>query len=211
MGTNEWILSNFNISSGTISPIVVLGMHRIELYRMYATLMYSKGAEIGVFTGKNAQTMFREIPGLDLIMVDPWADYSFGSKVYGEETCERAFIDAHRNVEGYHATFMRMLSEDAAHKIPDNSLDFVYIDGDHSYDMCMLDIIVWTRKVRKDGIISGHDYYLNRRNRKEVKLAVDDYTKSHGISTWFITDIASSPRSGDGNSSWFFVKDVEKW
>jgi predicted O-methyltransferase YrrM len=39
----------------------------------------------------------------------------------------------------------------------DDSLDFVFIDADHSYDAVMQDIANWTPKVRKMGIIAGHD------------------------------------------------------
>jgi predicted O-methyltransferase YrrM len=51
----------------------------------------------------------------------------------------------------------------AADDFLDNSLDFVYIDAGHRFDDVVQDIIKWTKKVRKGGIISGHDYmeYLN--------------------------------------------------
>ena len=52
--------------------------------------------------------------------------------------------------------------QDAVKDIEDSSLDFVHIDGDHSYDFVMQDIILWGRKVRIGGIISGHDYLYDR-------------------------------------------------
>jgi predicted O-methyltransferase YrrM len=39
-----------------------------------------------------------------------------------------------------------------------NSLDFVYIDANHSYDECKKDIDIWWKKVRNGGVLSGHDY-----------------------------------------------------
>lgn len=51
----------------------------------------------------------------------------------------------------------RMTTLAAAELVPDNSLDFVFIDADHSYEATMADIMAWTPKVRKGGLISGHD------------------------------------------------------
>lgn len=46
----------------------------------------------------------------------------------------------------------------AAEKIPDASLDFVYIDADHRYESVLRDLGVWFSKVREGGILAGHDY-----------------------------------------------------
>ena len=75
---------------------------------------------------------------------------------------------------------------DAARTLPDESLDFVYIDANHDFDHCMEDLIAWSRKVRSGGIVAGHDY--DRPHRKGVVPAVDAYTKAHRIQEWFLTD-----------------------
>ncbi|NIT59155.1 MAG: hypothetical protein GWN00_23910, partial [Aliifodinibius sp.] len=55
--------------------------------------------------------------------------------------------------------FIRNTSEQAAEwEIPDGMLDFVYIDADHRFDHVMQDIILWFKKIRRGGILSGHDY-----------------------------------------------------
>jgi hypothetical protein len=51
-----------------------------------------------------------------------------------------------------------MSSIEAAETYLDNSLDFVFIDAAHDYDSVKQDIISWLPKVKKGGIISGHDY-----------------------------------------------------
>ena len=45
-----------------------------------------------------------------------------------------------------------------ADKVKDSSLDWVYLDADHSYAGCLADLIAWVPKVRYGGIVSGHDY-----------------------------------------------------
>jgi predicted O-methyltransferase YrrM len=52
---------------------------------------------------------------------------------------------------------VRMKSVDAA-KIVRNDLAAVFIDGDHEYDGVKEDIEAWMPKVRKGGILAGHDY-----------------------------------------------------
>jgi predicted O-methyltransferase YrrM len=62
-------------------------------------------------------------------------------------------------------------SWDAAENFSDYSLDFVFIDADHSYDSVIKDIKNWLPKVKSGGMISGHDY----NNPCGVKQAVDEF------------------------------------
>ena len=54
--------------------------------------------------------------------------------------------------------------------------DLVFIDANHSYKMVKRDILLWRPLVKKDGIISGHDYgFANRPCRYPgVQKAVDE-------------------------------------
>jgi predicted O-methyltransferase YrrM len=101
--------------------------------------------------------------------------------------------------------FLEMMSEDAVKHIPDNSLDFVYIDANHKYDFVMLDILLWSRKVRKGGVVSGHDYFNNPKYNMGVKPAVDDYVRQHN-KTLYLTDKVRDPEGRQRVQSWWFVK-----
>ena len=69
------------------------------------------------------------------------------------------------------ATLIRKKSTDAALEIPDNSLDLVYIDGDHTYDGVIEDLNAWWNKVNQQkGLICGDDYCWDG-----VKQACDDF------------------------------------
>ena len=80
---------------------------------------------------------------------------------------------------------MRMTSMEAAQQVEDGSLDFVFIDGDHRFDAVMMDISLWAPKVRKGGIVSGHDYY--HFYQSGVVDAVRVYTWAHRITEWYVT------------------------
>jgi len=57
------------------------------------------------------------------------------------------------------------LISDYSYNIKDNfetdSIGFVFLDGDHSYDCVLKDMEDWFDKVKKGGIIGGHDYLPN--------------------------------------------------
>ena len=110
-------------------------------------------------------------------------------------------------MKGRNAVWIEEKSELAFNKIPDDSLDFVYIDGNHRYDYVMLDIILWSRKVRKGGMVSGHDYNTkNLNSKREIRIAVDDYVDYHKMAPWYLTDIKALKVTADRHASWLWIK-----
>lgn len=43
-------------------------------------------------------------------------------------------------------------------QVADNSLDLVYIDGDHTEEGCKTDLYNWYEKVRPGGLVTGDDF-----------------------------------------------------
>lgn len=43
-------------------------------------------------------------------------------------------------------------------KIPNCSIDWIYIDTDHTYEQTKKELILASRKVKENGLICGHDY-----------------------------------------------------
>ena len=81
---------------------------------------------------------------------------------------------------------MKKSSVEAAPELEDGSLDFVFIDANHSYDAVKNDIIAWAPKVRSGGVLCGHDY----NSFPGVQKAVDDFASAKGI-RGFCTPISS--------------------
>lgn len=50
------------------------------------------------------------------------------------------------------------LTVEVAQNYADESLDFVWVDADHHYDLVLADINTWYPKVKKGSWIGGHDY-----------------------------------------------------
>jgi predicted O-methyltransferase YrrM len=60
-------------------------------------------------------------------------------------------------------------------KFEDNSIDFIYIDGDHSYNAVKQDLEMYLPKLKDNGIIGGHDYSKNDEyNRQNTIRAVNE-------------------------------------
>lgn len=185
------LLDKWYEQSMQYSPVRVAGVSRKRLMQYYGEHGLTKGAEIGVDRGRFSEYMFKVIPNLELLCVDPWHWKLRGESRY-QSTVKR--------LEPYNATVIRKTSLMASLEVPNESLDFVYIDGDHTFDFVMMDIILWAPKVKFGGVISGHDYYGFR--RAGVIEAVNAYTNAHGVVKWFLTDYQK-----DRTPSWFWIRE----
>ncbi len=166
---------------------------RENLYDFFGKMGFKVGAEIGVRMGTNAKEMFNRIPGLKLYCVDPWEAYqrvTDSAQITYYDRCVRKLI-------GCDAVLMKNFSVPASKEFADESLDFVYVDGDHRADYVFEDILHWTPKVKKGGIISGHDYFAFYQSG--VILAVDSYCFANNIKQFYTTR--------EKAPSWFFCKE----
>lgn len=153
------------------------------LGQVIARAGYTKGAEIGVRKGKFTRVLCQAAPRLHMLCVDPWAPYGNGR--YTQQRQDGIYQQCLENLEGYDVTVVRKTSMDAAREVLPESLDFAYIDGDHTFDYVMEDIIHWSRKVRSGGIVACHDYHYG--SNVEVVEAVNAYTRANHIDPWYVT------------------------
>lgn len=124
------------------------------------------GAEIGVFTGETSSVFLRNLHNLKMLyLIDPYRH--FPDDVYSDSANERQDVQDARYAyvcklfENFkNSQILRLTSEDAAPKIPDNSLDFAYIDANHNYESVKQDLDLWWPKVKEGGILAGHDYTM---------------------------------------------------
>jgi len=181
-------------------------LSKYDLIKHFGKLGLNVGAEIGVAQGHLSEAMFDSIPGLKLYCVDIWQPYR-GNRWSANQVKNDAFFKTTKDrLEKHNAIIIKDTSMNAIKMIPDGSLDFVYIDSNHSYDYVMEDLIHWTKKVRKGGMVTGDDYYDFR--GAGVIQAVDDYTKAHGIK-FELTDPCSKnirDRNGFEQPTFYWTK-----
>lgn len=82
-------------------------------------------------------------------------------------------------------------SESASQKFENESVDFIFVDGGHTYKDVLLDLQSWFPKLKNNGIIAGHDWWHD-----PVKEAVRDY---------FGKNITKADIKLD-NSVWYYQK-----
>ena len=186
MNTAEILHRKFNPRSDQIPPIRIKGFKRKHLAGLFHELGFKVGAEIGVAQGYYSRAICEANPGVKLYCVDLWDEYYRGStRLKDRAMQDEAFLEACKNLAPYNVELIRAASMEAVRTF-EGELDFVYIDGDHSFDYVMSDLIWWSRKVKSGGIVSLHDAYRFR--GAGVVDAVSTYTHCHKISEWFICD-----------------------
>lgn len=142
------------------------------------------GAEIGVCYAANALRILQYWEG-SIFLIDCW---EFEGKQRLETTIK--VMEPYRK----RSFILPMESLQAVSLLQDNILDWVFIDGDHSYESCYADILHWSKKVRRGGIVGGHDYYMAKKgdpipDKPEVvypadvgvKQAVDDFITDNNL------------------------------
>jgi hypothetical protein len=176
-------------------PAQIPDCSRDDLPEFFKEMGYKVGVEIGVYKGAFTEQFCRA--GLRMYAVDPWLAYSDYEVTYVTKPVNfqdrQDFLYEHtkRVLAPYDCTIIRETSMCAVQLIANESIDFVYIDGHHGFKYVAEDIWEWSKKVRKGGVISGHDYGTNHRPPLDpytlhVKHVVDAYTSACGIKNWYV-------------------------
>lgn len=128
------------------------------------------GVEVGTFRGEYAHKLLSNWGGA-LVTIDP---YDWDKNPAYVDGCvkdwersqapldpEAVYADAQKRLEqfGPLCEIWRKPSLDAVHMFADCELDFVYLDGNHSFESVSAELPIWWRKVRRGGVLCGHDFY----------------------------------------------------
>lgn len=157
--------------------------------------------EIGVLKGIFSKKILDITKPKILHGVDPWCTQNTATNQ--RYTHDDNLMFTKKLLEPYiinkklvlHQTFSEVLLP----TFPDNYFDWVYIDGNHSYESVSAELKILDKKVKKSGYILGHDfinpdlYPENRRHRFQVVQAVKDFVNK---SDWEL--IAKTPDNPPG-------------
>lgn len=161
----------------------------------------SRGAEIGVWMGNSSQRFLdcgiAHIYLVDAYSVEPYKDNSEASfeeyiakysKVTGEFTeagFTRFYDNVHKSVverfKGDSRVSVCRMTSDQWFEKNDETLDWIYVDGDHSYEGCLRDLNNALIKVKKGGMILGDDYGWpgSKWNKPGVTQAVNEFCNTN--------------------------------
>jgi cephalosporin hydroxylase len=125
---------------------------RSGLMEMIASLPGGVMYEIGSYAGESAEMFAAHFD--EVHCVDPWEGSTH--HVPGDDEVEAEFD--RRASPLLNIIKHKGRSVFVAQSVPDRSLDFVYIDADHTMSAVMSDLAAWWPKVRVGGEIGGHDF-----------------------------------------------------
>lgn len=141
------------------------------------------GVEVGTADGKFSNTILRYSNLSLLYSIDLW-EY-IDQNIYqdaindSQEGHNNRFLTAVNQLKKYESrsAIIKTSSEKAAQIFTNNVLDFVFIDANHCYQYCKQDLELWWPKIRKGGVLAGHDYVNGTFNKTAfgVKQAVDEF------------------------------------
>lgn len=133
--------------------------------------------EVGSWKGKSSAFLAVEIinsnKDIKLYCVDTWkgSPEHKNDNFIINDTLYDLFLDNIKDLTSV-ITPVRNNSVDASKIFDNESLDMVFIDACHEYEYVKQDIQIWYPKVKKGGIIAGHDYHLPWNG---VVRAVDEF------------------------------------
>lgn len=139
----------------------------------------SRFAEIGVYKGGLMRTILRS-PASQMLhtyfAIDKWKEDLSQWKRLQQADWDDLYEGVCKYLPYfYQLRIMRMESVKASKLFWDGFFDMVYIDADHYYDSVVADIKAWLPKVRKGGVLAGHDYEpTSKQEKRQAHRAVDD-------------------------------------
>ena len=122
--------------------------------------------EVRVWTGDFAGQILRQCESIErYYMIDPWANLPDWNKPLNvkPEVFERAYAEAIQKTAFASAEIvvLRGRTKEVIDSIPDGSLDFAYIDGDHTLRGITIDLIKVLPKIKDGGFIGGDDFAID--------------------------------------------------
>ena len=141
--------------------------HSMVMAKIINDKGYRKIAEIGVWKGRFMNGILWVCPHVtEYWGIDSWCDLHDPdynepnmAKMTDDEWLETYLFVCHGLKAYPQLKLVRADATKVAQLFPNGYFDVVFIDADHAYEAVKNDIEVWTPKVRKGGIISGHDHF----------------------------------------------------
>jgi hypothetical protein len=142
-------------------------------------------AEIGVANGDfSAKILDMNAPS-SLHLIDVWNSDRYSKKLF--ESVKSRFVT---EIKAGTVEIHKALSTEAVQLFPDNYFDWIYLDTDHSYETTREELLEYAPKVKKEGVIAGHDYSMGNWTtayRYGVVEAVHEFCVKHDWELIYLT------------------------
>jgi hypothetical protein len=186
MGMSEFTVDEWNAKPAT--PTIRMPLRsRFRTYKREHWISdlvrkhgWTRGAELGVWKGRTFLHVLKKCPKLTLIGVDLWEPQpgNDGPEDYIDWPHEQneSFVRDSARAFGKRAIIHKGSTTETATLVEDDSLDFIFVDADHSTEAVRNDILTWWPKVKDTGMIIGHDI-----NWPTVQIVADELLPGYVI------------------------------
>ncbi len=145
--------------------------------------------EIGIWKGEFSQNILKLTNPKKLHLVDPWKfmpEYSqrwYGGKIASSQVeMDEVFDEVKQKFAGdKRVVIHKSTSKGAVKKFDDDYFDFIYVDGDHSYEAVLSDLNNYYPKLRDGGLLAGDDYFWGIREGLPVRRAVKKFCRRNNL------------------------------
>jgi hypothetical protein len=160
---DQWPL-DYIAGKGLIHPIKQLGDKVV-------------GLEIGVCRGENIVFFLENCSNIERIhCIDPYMEYNDWNGIITQQQMNEFYEITMKNFER-HMNRITLHKDTAKNCVPlfeNESLDYIFIDGDHSYSGVLSDMTNYYDKLKFGGIFSGHDINLLEVRNAIIKFREDN-------------------------------------
>lgn len=160
-------------------------------------------AEIGVWEGGFSQVILDVTQPKELHLIDPWeVQPDYANTAFGKDKNTAKMARLFQTVTDLfdgddRVTIHRQMSDAALASFPDGYFDWVYLDGNHNYDVITNDLRLALAKVKPNGMIAGDDLLWQvdagapvRRAVREVKRRLGAHATYHRMGQQWLFDLA---------------------
>ena len=161
-------------------------------YGVFSTVInennFKKCAEVGIGYGFHARQILDNTNVEKLYLIDPMKYYedAFTSDVIDFGGFEKLTKNIKTHLKKYddrYTWFRQPSTTITIEQIPNENLDAVFIDADHSYEAVKNDLKFWWKKVRKGGWLLGDDYSSCHPGTTK---AVDEFASMNNLNLEFL-------------------------
>jgi len=153
------------------------------------------GIEIGVWMGTNMGYLLQECDNISMLYgVDPYLPYEDWNRFINDNAMDKAKESAINILKEFSdRAKLYITTSEQFRAATEGEVDFIFIDGDHSYERCYEDLNLWYDIVRPGGLFSGHDFTL-----PGVNKAIAQFRRERNIKGFFKVVF---------NDTWYWIKD----
>ena len=142
-------------------------------------------AEVGAWKGDFSERILKTTQPSKFYIIDPYAFHGeyenawYGGSIGSQENMDAIYqsvLERFKDeIESGKVKLLRKPSDEGIRSLPENGLDWVYIDGNHTYDYVKSDLELSWPKIKSGGFLTGDDYALEGWWDDGVTRAVDEF------------------------------------